>query len=76
MQTTTKQFLCRDVDGLLVAGFGFLQLGVQGLVESGRYDTHENFTVIIQPFLRNPTIPLDQVWPKETYICKELNVSI
>ncbi|NXT25381.1 PLB1 Phospholipase, partial [Syrrhaptes paradoxus] len=36
------------------------QLGIQRLVESGRYDTHENFTVIIQPFLQNPKIPLGQ----------------
>ncbi|XP_008494803.2 phospholipase B1, membrane-associated [Calypte anna] len=36
------------------------QLGLQKLVESGRYDTHENFTVIIQPFLRNVQIPLGQ----------------
>ncbi|KAM9297857.1 phospholipase B1, membrane-associated [Morus bassanus] len=36
------------------------QLGIQRLVESGRYDTHENFTVIIQPFLQNIKIPLGQ----------------
>ncbi|XP_049689659.1 phospholipase B1, membrane-associated [Accipiter gentilis] len=36
------------------------QLGIQRLVESGRYDTHENFTVIIQPFLQNLKIPLGQ----------------
>ncbi|KFO93358.1 Phospholipase B1, membrane-associated, partial [Buceros rhinoceros silvestris] len=36
------------------------QLGVQRLVESGRYDTHENFTVVIQPFLQNLTISLGQ----------------
>ncbi|KFP76921.1 Phospholipase B1, membrane-associated, partial [Apaloderma vittatum] len=36
------------------------QLGIQRLLESGRYDTNENFTVIIQPFLQNIKIPLDQ----------------
>ncbi|XP_051472021.1 phospholipase B1, membrane-associated [Apus apus] len=36
------------------------QLGLQRLVESGRYDTHENFTVIIQPFLQNVKIPFGQ----------------
>lgn len=36
------------------------QLGIQRLIESGRYDTHENFTVVIQPFLQNVAIPLDQ----------------
>ncbi|KAM6432625.1 phospholipase B1, membrane-associated [Rhynochetos jubatus] len=36
------------------------QLGIQRLVDSGRYDTHENFTVVIQPFLQNPKIPLGQ----------------
>ncbi|KGL72524.1 Phospholipase B1, membrane-associated, partial [Tinamus guttatus] len=36
------------------------QLGIQELVESGRYDTHENFTVVVQSFLRNSKIPLHQ----------------
>ncbi|NXK84726.1 PLB1 Phospholipase, partial [Amazona guildingii] len=36
------------------------QLGIRRLVESGRYDTHENFTVVIQSFLRNPNISLGQ----------------
>ncbi|XP_064504502.1 phospholipase B1, membrane-associated [Pseudopipra pipra] len=36
------------------------QLGIQRLIESGRYDTHENFTVVIQPFLQNVEIPLGQ----------------
>ncbi|KFV11665.1 Phospholipase B1, membrane-associated, partial [Tauraco erythrolophus] len=36
------------------------QLGLQTLMESGRYDTNENFTVIIQPFLHNLKIPLGQ----------------
>ncbi|XP_061846104.1 phospholipase B1, membrane-associated [Colius striatus] len=36
------------------------QLGIQRLVKSGRYDTHENFTVVIQPFLQNIHIPLGQ----------------
>ncbi|XP_063184728.1 phospholipase B1, membrane-associated [Chroicocephalus ridibundus] len=36
------------------------QLGIRRLVESGRYDTHENFSVIIQPFLQNPKIPVGQ----------------
>lgn len=45
-------------------------------MESGRYDTHENFTVIIQPFLQNPKIPLGQVRSKETSACKGLSVGI
>ncbi|XP_014116844.1 PREDICTED: phospholipase B1, membrane-associated [Pseudopodoces humilis] len=36
------------------------QLGIQRLIESGRYDNHENFTVVIQPFLQNLETPLDQ----------------
>ncbi|XP_050171347.1 phospholipase B1, membrane-associated [Myiozetetes cayanensis] len=36
------------------------RLGIQRLIESGRYDTHENFTVVIQPFLQNIKIPLGQ----------------
>ncbi|NXH34815.1 PLB1 Phospholipase, partial [Myiagra hebetior] len=36
------------------------QLGIQRLIESGRYDTHENFTVVIQPFLQNLETSLDQ----------------
>ncbi|KYO43461.1 phospholipase B1, membrane-associated isoform B [Alligator mississippiensis] len=33
---------------------------VQVLTESGKYDTHENFTVVVQPFFRNTKIPLLQ----------------
>ncbi|KAM4713138.1 phospholipase B1, membrane-associated-like [Anableps anableps] len=33
------------------------QRSLHDLVESGRYDTHSNFTVVIQPFLRDITIP-------------------
>lgn len=53
--------------------FCFLQLGIQRLVESGRYDTHDNFTVVIQTSFQNPKIPLDQVWYKETSEYKELS---
>ncbi|XP_064195802.1 phospholipase B1, membrane-associated-like isoform X1 [Anguilla rostrata] len=34
------------------------QRGLWELVESGRYDTHSNFTVVLQPFFRNVVIPL------------------
>ncbi|KAJ6666857.1 hypothetical protein lerEdw1_018859 [Lerista edwardsae] len=33
---------------------------IQKLVESGRYDTQEDFTVVLQPFLRTITLPLLQ----------------
>lgn len=53
--------------------FCFLQLGIRRLVESGRYDTHENFTVVIQHFLQNPKISLGQVQSKEISACKGLS---
>ncbi|XP_067311532.1 phospholipase B1, membrane-associated [Pseudorasbora parva] len=34
------------------------QRGMRELVESGRYDTHDNFTVVVQPFFRNVFLPL------------------
>ncbi|KPP68174.1 phospholipase B1, membrane-associated-like [Scleropages formosus] len=34
------------------------QRGLQELIESGRYDTHSNFTVVLQPFFREITVPL------------------
>lgn len=37
------------------------QVGMQQLVDSGRYDTHGNFTVILQPFLRGLSLPKLQV---------------
>ncbi|NXU51774.1 PLB1 Phospholipase, partial [Turnix velox] len=36
------------------------QRGIRRLVESGRYDSNENFTVVIQPFLQNLKMPLGQ----------------
>lgn len=35
----------------------FLKRVVHELVESGRYDTRPDFTVVIQPFLRNVVLP-------------------
>uniref|UniRef100_A0A3B3QLG3 Si:ch211-214p16.3 n=1 Tax=Paramormyrops kingsleyae TaxID=1676925 RepID=A0A3B3QLG3_9TELE len=34
------------------------QSGMRELVESGRYDTHSNFTVVVQPFFREVVLPL------------------
>jgi hypothetical protein len=34
-----------------------IQNGMRSLVDSGRYDTHENFTVVLQPFFREVIIP-------------------
>ncbi|XP_028828441.1 phospholipase B1, membrane-associated [Denticeps clupeoides] len=34
------------------------QGGMRGLVDSGRYDTHNNFTVVLQPFFREVLLPL------------------
>ncbi|KAL8185593.1 UNVERIFIED_CONTAM: Lysophospholipase 1, partial [Gekko kuhli] len=36
------------------------QSSIQKLVETGRYDTQEDFTVVLQPFLRNISLPLLQ----------------
>jgi len=34
------------------------QAGVESLVNSGKYDNRDDFTVVIQPFLKDMTIPL------------------
>jgi hypothetical protein len=31
---------------------------VEALVASGRYDTTDSFTVVVQPFMKQATIPL------------------
>ncbi|XP_004082532.3 phospholipase B1, membrane-associated [Oryzias latipes] len=33
------------------------QLAMRDLIDSGRYDTHENFTVVLQPFFRDVVLP-------------------
>ncbi|KAM3870977.1 phospholipase B1, membrane-associated [Diretmus argenteus] len=33
------------------------QLAIRELVDSGRYDTHDNFTVVLQPFFREVVLP-------------------
>lgn len=35
----------------------FFQRGMRELIDSGRYDTHDNFTVILQPFMREIYLP-------------------
>ncbi|CAL8392900.1 unnamed protein product [Arctogadus glacialis] len=45
----------RKVVEELIRGY---QSSLTDLVESGRYDTHSNFTVIIQPFIRDIDLPL------------------
>lgn len=34
-----------------------VQLVMRQLIDSGRYDTHDNFTVILQPFMREVYLP-------------------
>lgn len=34
-----------------------VQLAMRQLIDSGRYDTHDNFTVILQPFMREIHLP-------------------
>ncbi|KTF88291.1 hypothetical protein cypCar_00012681 [Cyprinus carpio] len=44
------------------------QRGMRELVESGRYDTHDNFTVVLQPFFRNVFLPvLEDGRPDRSY---------
>ncbi|KAM9435049.1 phospholipase B1, membrane-associated-like isoform 1-T1 [Clarias gariepinus] len=40
---------------------------LQDLVESGRYDTNSNFTVVLQPFLRDITVPMLDGQPDRSY---------
>ncbi len=44
----------------------YSQRGMRELVESGRYDTHDNFTVVLQPFFRNVFLPVLEVHSKLT----------
>ncbi|XP_076874027.1 phospholipase B1, membrane-associated isoform X2 [Brachyhypopomus gauderio] len=43
------------------------QRGLVDLVESGRYDTHSNFTVVLQPFLRDITLPVMNGRPDRSF---------
>ncbi|XP_016303590.1 phospholipase B1, membrane-associated [Sinocyclocheilus anshuiensis] len=44
------------------------QRGMRELLESGRYDTHDNFTVVLQPFFRNVFLPvLEDGRPDRSY---------
>ncbi|XP_043118248.1 phospholipase B1, membrane-associated [Puntigrus tetrazona] len=48
------------------------QRGMRELVESGRYDTHENFTVVLQPFFRNVFLPiLEDGRPDRSYFAPD-----
>ncbi|XP_049341069.1 phospholipase B1, membrane-associated isoform X1 [Astyanax mexicanus] len=43
------------------------QRGLMDLVESGRYDTHSNFTVVLQPLLRDITLPVTNGLPDPSF---------
>ncbi|KAK0137020.1 Phospholipase B1, membrane-associated [Merluccius polli] len=44
------------------------QSGLRELVDSGRYDTHDNFTVVLQPFFREVFLPrLEDGRPDRSY---------
>ncbi|XP_048452631.1 phospholipase B1, membrane-associated [Rhincodon typus] len=45
---------------------------IQKLIESGKYDTGENFTVVLQPFLRHMEVPiLDNEHPDVSYFAPD-----
>lgn len=46
-----------------------IQHAMRQLIDSGRYDTHENFTVVLQPFMRDINLPRLEVRadPPETF---------
>ncbi|KAL2099031.1 hypothetical protein ACEWY4_005511 [Coilia grayii] len=48
------------------------QRGMVELVDSGRYDTHDNFTVVVQPFFREVVLPLlDDGRPDRSYFAPD-----
>ncbi len=54
----------------------YSQRGMRELVESGRYDTHDNFTVVLQPFFRNVFLPMLEVHSKLTsFVTQAINLN-
>ncbi|CAN8203441.1 unnamed protein product [Coccothraustes coccothraustes] len=48
------------------------QEGTRRLVESGRYDTKDDFTVVMQPFMTNIEMPKTQEgWPDESFFAPD-----
>ncbi|KAK7903960.1 hypothetical protein WMY93_016567 [Mugilogobius chulae] len=48
------------------------QKAMRDLIDSGRYDTHENFTVVLQPFLREVFLPkLENGTPDRSYLAPD-----
>lgn len=47
------------------------QKAMRDLVDSGRYDTHENFTVLLQPFLREIFLPFTDGKPDASYFAPD-----
>lgn len=55
-----------------------IQHAMRQLIDSGRYDTHENFTVVLQPFMRDINLPSLEVRADtpETFLLVPWNVNI